>query len=206
LLAKGPTGHGEGIYEIVDGIQRLNAIFSFIENTFDINGSFFDTKEFTRAKQLAQEDVFKANQDGPFLEPKICADILDYQLAISIYPIQDEKKITDIFGRINSNGRTLSHQEQRQAGVATQFCSFIRTLSTEIRGDVSKELLLLSEMPEISIERSIDNYGYGVQAENTIWCKQGILSTSQLKTSEDEQFITDFVVLLVWHKNPQNPP
>jgi len=197
LLAAAPTDRSNDKYEIVDGIQRLNAIFSFIENNFDINGNFFDIKEFTRARQIAKEGIFKPKEDGPFLEPKACADVLDYQLAITIYPIQDEQKITDVFGRINSNGRILSYQEQRQAGITTQFCSFIRMLSSEIRGDVSKDLLLLSEMPEISIERGNENYGYGIQADNTIWCKQGILSVPQLKSSEDEQFITDFVVSIL---------
>ncbi|WP_345867177.1 DUF262 domain-containing protein [Shewanella algae] len=42
-------------YEIMDGMQRLNAIFAFIENHFPIEGRYFDTDEFSRAKQLAAE-------------------------------------------------------------------------------------------------------------------------------------------------------
>ncbi len=34
LLAERPRTEGAGKYEIIDGVQRLNAIFSFIENAF----------------------------------------------------------------------------------------------------------------------------------------------------------------------------
>lgn len=48
-----------GKLEIMDGMQRLNAIFSFIENQFDIDGKYFNTEEFSRAKQAAEMGVFK---------------------------------------------------------------------------------------------------------------------------------------------------
>ncbi len=33
---------GQRRQEIIDGMQRLNAIFGFIENEFQINGYYFD--------------------------------------------------------------------------------------------------------------------------------------------------------------------
>jgi len=48
-------------------------------------------------------------------------------------------------------------------------------------------------MPSISID-SKDSHGYGVKAENTLWCKQGILRIPDLRESEDEQFIADIVL------------
>ena len=33
LLAERPDVHGTGVYEIIDGLQRLNAIFTFIEDS-----------------------------------------------------------------------------------------------------------------------------------------------------------------------------
>src|SRR5437762_3171410 len=53
LLAERPKSNGTGIYEIIDGMQRLNAVFSFIENVFPLNGEYFDILELARAKQLA---------------------------------------------------------------------------------------------------------------------------------------------------------
>jgi hypothetical protein len=197
LLAERSDLYGPGKYEIIDGMQRFNAIFTFIENAFDLNGEYFDVSEFARAKQLAEEGVFLTKKESPFLSPKRCANILDYQLAITVYPTREEGSITEVFGRINASGRQLSPQEQRQAGVTSQFSSLVRNLAAELRGDVSKEVLLLTEMPEISIETGKEIHGYGVTAENTIWCKQGILSVKQLKESEDEQIVADLAASIL---------
>src|SRR5690242_16226670 len=34
---------GSTFYEIMDGMQRLNAIFGFIDNVFSVDNKFFDT-------------------------------------------------------------------------------------------------------------------------------------------------------------------
>ncbi|MBN1508483.1 MAG: DUF262 domain-containing protein [Sedimentisphaerales bacterium] len=191
LLAERPSVHGKGRYEIVDGIQRFNAIFTFIENAFDYEGKYFDINEFTRAKQAAKDGAFEPVAGKRMLTPQECANILDYQLAVTIYPTTEDRNITDVFGRINSGGRQLSYQEQRQAGVVSAFAQLVRTLASELRGDVSKDILLLSEMPEISVDSTKEPHGYGIRAESTLWCRQGILSVKQLKDSEDEQIVAD---------------
>ncbi len=191
LLAERSEAYGRGKYEIIDGIQRFNAIFTFIENAYDYKGKFFDVNEFARAKQAAEEGKFVPVTGQPLLSPKECANILDYQLAVTVYPTSDENSITEVFGRINSGGRQLSFQEQRQAGVTSEFAKLVRTLASELRGDVSKDILLLSEMPEISVDSSKEPHGYGVRAELTPWCRQGILSVKQLKEGEDEQIVAD---------------
>lgn len=191
LLAERVQTYGKGKYEIIDGIQRFNAIFTFIENSYDFNGKYFDINEFARAKQAAEDGKFVPVTGQLFLSPEECANILDYQLAITVYPTADEHSITDVFGRINSGGRRLSPQEQRQAGVTAEFAKLVRTLASELRGDVSKDILLLSDMPEISVDSSREPHGYGVRAELTPWCRQGILSVKQLRESEDEQIIAD---------------
>ncbi len=53
LLAARTKELGESKYEIIDGVQRLNAIFSYIENAFHVGGKYFDVNEFTRAKLVA---------------------------------------------------------------------------------------------------------------------------------------------------------
>jgi hypothetical protein len=52
-------------------------------------------------------------------------------------------------------------------------------------------------MPEISVEHEQSPHGYGIKAEDTIWCKQGILTRRQLRDSEDEQIILDLVASVV---------
>src|SRR3990172_1499852 len=200
LFAERPEVHGRGKFEIIDGIQRLNAIFNFIDNAFDYNGNYFDVSEFARAKQAAESNIFEEAKGVPLLAKQDCANYLDYQLAVTVYPTSDESKITDVFGRINSGGRQLSYQEQRQAGVVSDFAKVVRTVASEIRGDVSKDLLLLSEMPEISVDTAKEPHGYGIKAEQTFWCKQGVLSIKQLRESEDEQTIADIAASIIGKK------
>jgi hypothetical protein len=70
-------------------------------------------------------------------------------------------------------------------------------LAAEIRGDVSRETLLLSEMPEISIETSRNPHGYNLKAEDIFWCRQGILRTNHLRDSDDEQMMADLIASVV---------
>jgi uncharacterized protein with ParB-like and HNH nuclease domain len=201
LLAVPPQITGNESYEIIDGMQRFNAIFSFIENVFPFQGKYFDVLEFTRAKQLADEGVFQqTDKNDLHLSRKECADFLDYQLAVTIYPVIKEDDITEVFGRINSSGKHLSPQERRQAGMTTQFAEMVRRIAAELRGDVSGEVILLTQMPEISIDSKNSNQGYKIKAEDTLWCKQGVLTISQLRDSEDEQMIADIAASILRRK------
>lgn len=199
LLAEPSRAVDPGKYEIIDGVQRLNAIFSFIENAFPVQGLYFDVDEFARAKQLAAADVFSVAAPGSMLLPrKDCADFLDYQLAVTIYSPADPKQVTDVFGRINSGGKQLSDQEKRQAGLTTPFALLVRELAEQIRGDTSREVVALSDMPEISIDSKRARQNYGLTAEDTFWCKQGILRNSQLRDSEDEEILADVAASILF--------
>jgi hypothetical protein len=201
LLAEKPAPEaGAGTkFEVIDGMQRLNAIFSYIEHGFLLDNRCFDIKEFTRARQAAERGDFKQYDDEvDRMSAQDCANILDYQLAVTVFPGETESRITDVFGRINSGGRQLSDQERRQAGVLSPFAELVRTLAAEIRGDVSRETLLLSEMPEISIETSRNPHGYALKAEDIFWCYQGILRTGDLRESDDEQAIADICASILF--------
>ena len=192
LLADASEGSTQ-LFEIMDGMQRLNAIFSFIENAFSVHGKYFDTNEFTRARQISESGIFIAvtKEEAELFEPEICADILDYQLAVTTFPIENDQQVTDIFGRINSGGKQLSAQEKRQAGMTDMFAMTIRELASEIRGDSSRDRLFLSEMPEISIDSARTDLGYALKAEDIFWCRQGILWNKHLRDSEDEEMLAD---------------
>ena len=190
---------GDIIYEIMDGMQRLNAIFSFIENQFSVDGNFFDINEFTRARQAASSGLFEPinSETHTLLSPEVCADILDYQLAITSFPVESDDQVTDVFGRINSGGRQLSAQEKRQAGMVDDFSQLVRELASDIRGDSSRERLPLAAMPEISIDSNRADLGYALKAEDVFWCRQGILWTRHLRDSEDEEMIADICASIV---------
>jgi len=189
---------GSNQYEIIDGMQRLNAIFTFIENAFDCSGAYFDVREFSRANQAREAGLFESlPSDSEMLLPELCADFLDYQLAVTIYPAEDDDQVSEVFGRINSGGRQLSWQEKRQAGMVDSFSNLVRVLSSEIRGDASRERLPLAEMPQISIDSTHLDLGYELKAEDIFWCKQGILWVKQLRDSEDEEIIADIISSIV---------
>jgi len=66
-----------GDYEIIDGMQRLNAIFSFLENGFPISdGRYFDVNEFPTAKEMADNGKFAPITNHPLLTRSECAGIL----------------------------------------------------------------------------------------------------------------------------------
>ncbi|MBH8551010.1 DUF262 domain-containing protein [Nostocaceae cyanobacterium CENA357] len=193
---------GKDMYEIIDGMQRLNAIFCFIENQFSIDGKFFDVTKHPLANELSNQGVFKPIETSieNLLNAQECIDFLEYSLAVTIYEANSNKEIEDVFNRINSNGKHLSAQEVRSAGVTSNFAELVRLLACEIRGDVSREIVPLSEMPEISIDSKSINLGYGVLAEDTFWCRQGIISNSDLRESADEQLLADIILSIALGK------
>lgn len=201
LLAYHLKPDGSKSFEILDGMQRLNAVFGFIENLFSVNDRYFDVTQLSRAKTLAEEGKIPRPPPGSTLySPDECARLLEYTLAVTEFPDTDEKAVTEVFGRINSFGRQLSDQERRQAGIVSPFATLVREVAAEIRGDVSSESLDLAQMPEISVDVSGEMQGYAIRADETFWCKQGVLRRGQLRESEDEQMLADLAVSVLLQK------
>jgi hypothetical protein len=198
LILLASSGEGTHKLEIIDGMQRLNAVFGFIENEYLYNGQAFDTEQFARAKQAAEDGLFTTYESTtPRLDKTACANFLDYQLAITQFDADNQAHVVSVFGRINSGGRQLSDQERRQAGVINPFANLVRSLASELRGDASKESLLLSEMPAISIETQRASQKYGLVAQDIFWCKQGIIRSKDLISSEDEEIVADLAASIL---------
>ncbi|WP_375598675.1 DUF262 domain-containing protein [Devosia sp. Naph2] len=191
---------GEDVsFEIIDGMQRFNAIFSFIEHQFlDENGKCFDLEQFSRARISREAGVFvEYAPEIPRMSAVECAKFLEYQLAVTIDSEGNEERINEIFGRINSSGRQLSAQEQRQAGLVSELSEFVRRLSMELRGDSSPDVLALNQMPEVSVNTPRERQRYGIDASDIFWCRHGIITAKDLAKGEDEQIITDIAISIV---------
>lgn len=186
-------------YEIIDGMQRLNAIFSYIEHRFvDESERCFDLEQFNRAKLVRDSGVFaEFPKEVQRLTPEDCARFIEYQLAVTIDTDDNESRINEVFGRINSGGRQLSPQEQRQAGLVSEFSEFVRRLAFELRGDSSPDVLLLNEMPQVSFDTPREKQRYGIDAAEIFWCKHGIVLANDLARSEDEQVISDLAISIL---------
>jgi len=188
-----------GTYEIIDGLQRLHAIMSFIETAFPtIDGKWFGLQYFPTAQSRAHEGLFVVQENvAPTLSPKEVGTILDYTLAVSVMRNVTEAEVNDVFDRINTYGHRLSDQERRQAGVQNEFSTMVRKLACTLRGDASTDILLLKSMPSISIDLPMTKHGYKVKADEVFWVNQGILRTTDLRDSLDEQCIADIAACIV---------
>lgn len=197
LFAEFIRNDGKTYYEVLDGMQRLNAIVGFIENEYPVTEKYFDVRQLARAQQAEEEGLFEGYHGEQLHTPTVCANLLDYQLAVTSYKVEREENVYEIFRRINSGGRQLSSQEQRQAGVLCPFSDLVRELAAEIRGDSTNEQVALSDMPQISIGNTRENSRYGLNAGNTFWIRQGIISVQSLKNSDDEEIIADILISIL---------
>jgi hypothetical protein len=161
-----------GSFEIIDGLQRLHAIVSYIETAFPtLSGEVFDVRDFPTAKSRADDGLFTEDRAHHRLSKQDVSTILDYTLALSVMRNAKDGEITDVFSRINTDGHRLSDQVRRQAGVQNAFSSLVRNIACTFRGGASQEILLLKSMPAISIDLPMSNHGYTVQAEEVFWVK-----------------------------------
>lgn len=193
LLAESPL---EGVpkLEVIDGLQRLNAIFAFIENEYSVDNQYFDLETLADTKYL--KDQGKLKQQGPILDRGVCRDIANYQLPVSTYRSASESSVDLVFRRINSSGRYLSLQEIRQAGATVEIAQLVRRISAAIRGDASlTDYVKLEDMPKISItNRELSS---GIYDGNIFWVKQGILSRDAVRESRDEELVLDILLDLI---------
>lgn len=197
LFAEYAGEDGRTYYEVLDGMQRLNAIVGFLENEYPVNQKYFDIKQLARVQQAESEGLFVGYHGEAVHTPQICANLLDYQLAVTSYKVESEENVFEIFRRINSGGRQLSSQEQRQAGVLCHFSDLVREIAADIRGDSTNEQVVLSDMPQISIGNTRENCRYGLNADNTFWVKQGIIAIQNLRDSDDEEIIADILISIL---------
>lgn len=196
LLADVKTGD-KRYYEIIDGMQRLNAIMSFIDQEFPIDGKYFDLDTMADTKLLKDSGVLV--QKNPVLERELCAKVVGYTVPISIFQESKTSHIDEVFRRLNSGGRHLSKQELRQAGAVSKFATIIRKLSADIRGDSSQsDKLDLNSMKQISITNK--QLEYGIAIDDIFWIKNNIIRKEALRESKDEEIIADIVAWIILDK------
>lgn len=183
----------DNLLEIIDGMQRLDAIVSFIENKFDVDGKYFDLNTIAVSKSFLDSGVL--SQRHPIFDRGVCVEIASYLLPLSIYEFIDDSAVDTVFRRINSGGRQLSRQEIRSAGSVDYFATVVRRISAKVRGDDShSDILRLNEMQNISItNRELD---YGIDVDELFWVREGILSKEHVRQSRDEELVADLVAYM----------
>jgi len=193
LLAENRKGD-RNLFEIIDGMQRLNAIMGFLENEYAVDGHWFDLN--TMAETKAQLDAGTIRQQTPVLSRSECIRAASYTVPLSIYEFSDKSSVDEVFRRINSGGRQLSRQELRAAGSTGHFAQTVRKLANKVRGDTSAaDELLLNDMKLISITNK--DLSYGLDIDELFWVKQGVLTKEQVRQSRDEEIIADILAYLL---------
>lgn len=174
----------EGNYEIIDGMQRLDAICSLIEQKYKLMQGYFNLESMPDTLQQKRNNLVL--QERPILSVDECKEIANYPLPVSVFSSKDNA-IEEVFKRINSTGKHLSLQELRQVGVNTDFAMLVRQLSSEIRGDFSDDILNLNEMAKISLS----NYKlkYTINIDDIFWVKNQIINANDLRQSRDEEIV-----------------
>lgn len=198
LLAESEE-NGERILEIIDGMQRLNAVTAFIENEFSVNGLYFDLEAMAETK--LQKDQGRLIQHHPILDRKVCAEIASYVFPMSTYKGASEKEVDEVFRRINANGKHLSRQEIRQAGALSNYADLVRQISSEIRGDVSlNDRVVLNNMKMISITSK--NLPYGISVDDVFWVSAAIIRREQVRESKDEEIVAEIIAAMLLEETP----
>jgi len=190
---------GPSQFEIIDGMQRLNAVFGYIENEYAVNGCFFDLNTMAETKALL--DAGRLEQREPRLARDACVQIAAYTVPLSIYEFAGDGDVDEVFRRINSGGRKLSRQELRIAGSTGHFAQAVRYIAAKVRGDVSaSDELPLNEMKKISITNR--ELPYGIDVDEVFWIKQGVLTKEQVRESRDEEIIADILAFMLLDPKP----
>lgn len=184
-------------YEIIDGMQRLNAIFCFIENEFGltIDGQryYFDLETLGRTNKMREDGILK--QKTPKLDRESCIAIMNYELPLTTV-IADTKNIEEIFRRINSYGRQLSNQEIRQAGALGLFPDLVRRVSAKVRGDDStRDIIGLNDMKLISLSNG--KLHYGIEISKVFWVKEKIITLENMRKSRDEELVAQLLAYMI---------
>lgn len=174
--------------EIIDGLQRLEAIVSFILNKFPViidgQEQYFDLSVYPGNSILLANK--KLHQGTPIMDAELSHDFLLYQLPISSIDA-GEAVVDDVFKRINSTGRKLSPQDLRQAGVVSNFSNLVRIIATHLRGDATEDIISLNEIADYSL--SSPGLDYGLETGKVFWIEQGIITEEALRRSKDEELI-----------------
>lgn len=177
--------------EVIDGLQRLHAIISYIRNEYSWNGEYFNLKAMASTLDLLDSGELK--QQEPVQDRDVSVAFTQYKIPMSSFSGSDTEQIDEVFRRINSSGRQLSRQEVRQAGTTGLLTDAVRKISAQIRGDnTMSDILTLANVPTISLKFPKDSIK-GMPVEEIFWVREGLLRRDDLRSSKDEEIVLDLL-------------
>ncbi|HCT5584380.1 TPA: DUF262 domain-containing protein [Enterobacter kobei] len=114
FLHKTQDDKGRATYHVVDGKQRLQTIFDFVNNKIPLGQDIGDERlNGKRWKQIEDPDLKKS--------------FWDYVLPVDLLTTVDKTVVDNIFDRLNRNSRKLERQELRHAKYDGWFIKLVET-------------------------------------------------------------------------------
>ena len=112
FLHKELNEQGRAVFHVVDGRQRLETIFGFMDGEIKIPLDFSDPS--------------LQGKDWNDLSSELRHNYWNYELIVEMLPVvEDDRLLRDIFERINRNSRKLTPQEMRHAKYDGWFISVV---------------------------------------------------------------------------------
>ncbi|OXA98073.1 hypothetical protein B0A75_15515 [Flavobacterium oncorhynchi] len=103
-----PLNTSNKLYAVIDGKQRLEAIFDFVKNKFELSSNFkFYDDEKINLQNLKFNDISEKF-------PSILSKFFSYEFDIIFVDTDDEDKLEELFLRLNG-GEALTNAEKRNA-------------------------------------------------------------------------------------------
>lgn len=181
----------EGKFKVIDGIQRLTVIKSFMNNEFKL-------KNLEYLEECEGKYFKKCNNDRPgmkYLDSKYVRRINQTQFVCNVIDPQTPPKVKfDIFKRINTGGKSLNSQEIRNCLANTETRKLLKDLSRSKEflkatdGSISPTRMTDQEL----ILRFIGFYYYRILEHPDIVYKGNM-----------DSFLDDVTILLNEQREPQ---
>jgi hypothetical protein len=126
----------DGVWEVVDGLQRLSTILSFMGELRDeATGSILPPSELTRTKYLPSLDGMSYSTREPKFTPELKIHFKRARLDFRILLRESDDRVKyELFDRLNSGGVPTSPQEVRTAQLLmtnSEFYVWLDHLRTE---------------------------------------------------------------------------
>lgn len=126
----------EGVWDVIDGVQRLSTIFQFVGKLKDQDGNTVDKLVLEGTKALPELEGLYWESDSPF-ESVLPKDVkLDFKRSRIVVNIVKKESDTsakyELFQRLNTGGSNLSDQEVRNCLMIMSnpsFYDFVEKLS-----------------------------------------------------------------------------
>jgi hypothetical protein len=157
FLHKETSQSGKLTYHVVDGKQRLETIFMFVENKVSIGKDYGDIS-------LAGKKWKDLNS-----EPTLKKKFWDYVFSVEFIDTVEDIVVNEVFDRLNRNSRKLERQEMRHARFDGWFITTAEaeadkdeweklSVVTKARIKRMKDVQFISELSILILKKRIDGF------------------------------------------------